>query len=201
MIGPDDFNAAIVGRRDGASLPDLNRRAPPAIDRGSVLACAGRPRLRCRWPTQPRCCSGHQTFNSFRATSCKAPSVDQDARPVRVDAQRRSRSPRVGKPVVQHNQGSSGRHAGARRSRPNGDKARRRGNADRPRPHARRADRPAATVSVMEVRYDLAAMTGATRVASERSDRQARRNNQYPISREGGDRPADPERSASSSGP
>ena len=99
----------------------LNRRAPPALDRGHVWHVPVPLDMPTPWPTPPPCCIGHHDFNSFR--SVVLPGASRRSRrstcsSVDAHAARRS-SIDVGAALVPAQPGAHpGRHAAAGRPRP-----------------------------------------------------------------------------------
>ena len=193
-IVPAAFNArfSATGRRYRYLI--LNRRAPPAIDRGRVWHVPV-PLDSDAMADAASVLRGHHDFNSFRSTACQAPSSIKTLDLFDVHAQRRRDPHRCRQPLVPAQPGAHpGRHAGAGRPRPM-EPARRRGSAGRARPHARRADRAAArSLPDGGALRPSRRRQGRCRGSERRGMKERRDGTQLTISRTAGDRPADAER-------
>ena len=141
----DDFDARFSATARHYLYRILNRRAPPALERGTVVARRRRRSMRGAMHEAAQTLVGRHDFTTFRSVQCQATSPVAHARPARRDARRRHRrDPRLG-PLVPAQPGAlDGRNAEARRARGRGRVERRARGARgrRPRAPAARSRRP-----------------------------------------------------------
>ncbi len=116
-----DFHAPLLGASGGAiataSSIAARRRA---LDRGRALGTSACRSMLMPWPMLPPVLVGHHDFNSFRSTSCQAPSPVKTLDLLEVGTRRRRGSDiEVGSRSFLHNQVRIlRRHAAAGGSRP-----------------------------------------------------------------------------------